>query len=216
MIKQIVRFAGVIVFVCASTYAFAADPPGLITVPSNNSVADTIQRFEDAVKASGWMVFTRLDHAAAAEKYQQKLLPRTVIVYGIRRWNGQHGEGADLGHRHSSQGIGLAGRSRKSMVELQFGPLSERDSLCPPWRTAKHRPRALGVTPNSSRIGQTKPLNSGSTAGKLADRSSRWLVLFRKSPTSGIGPNAKCRWAPRTSDAGCRPDIRRTSRNRRV
>jgi len=82
MIKQIVRTAGVIVFVCAPTYAFAADPPGLITVPSNNSVADTIQRFEDAVKASGWMVFTRLDHAAAAEKYQQKLLPRTVIIYG--------------------------------------------------------------------------------------------------------------------------------------
>ena len=84
MIKQLVRFAGVIVFTCAPTYAFAADPPGLITVPSNNSVADTIQRFEDAVKASGWMVFTRLDHAAAAEKYQQKLLPRTVIVYGNR------------------------------------------------------------------------------------------------------------------------------------
>ena len=55
MIKQIVRFAGVIVFVCVSTYAFAADPPGLITVPSKNSVGDTIQRFEDAVKASGWM-----------------------------------------------------------------------------------------------------------------------------------------------------------------
>lgn len=82
MIKQIVRIAGVIVLACVPTYAAAADPPGLITVPSNNSVTDTIERFEDAVKASGWMVFTRLDHAAAAEKYQQKLLPRTVIVYG--------------------------------------------------------------------------------------------------------------------------------------
>jgi uncharacterized protein (DUF302 family) len=82
MIKQIVRFVGVIWVACVTTYAFAADPPGLITVPSNNSVGDTIQRFEDAVKASGWMVFARLDHAAAAEKYQQKLLPRTVIVYG--------------------------------------------------------------------------------------------------------------------------------------
>jgi hypothetical protein len=57
MIKQIVRFASVVGFACFTTYAFAADPPGLITVPSNNSVADTIQRFEDAVKASGWMVF---------------------------------------------------------------------------------------------------------------------------------------------------------------
>jgi len=82
MIRQVVRFVGVIVFMCVAAFAFAADPPGLITVPSNNSVADTIQRFEDAVTASGWMVFARLDHAAAAEKYQQMLLPRTVIVYG--------------------------------------------------------------------------------------------------------------------------------------
>jgi uncharacterized protein (DUF302 family) len=82
MIKQIVRFIAVMLLGCVTNHAFAADPPGLITVPSNNSVGDTIQRFEDAVKASGWMVFARLDHAAAAEKYQQKLLPRTVIVYG--------------------------------------------------------------------------------------------------------------------------------------
>src|SRR5215471_20745180 len=82
MIKHMLRFAAVILWVGMPTYAIAADPSGLITVPSNNSVGDTIQRFEDAVKASGWMVFTRLDHAAAAEKYQQKLLPRTVIVYG--------------------------------------------------------------------------------------------------------------------------------------
>jgi len=82
MIKQTLRFAGMVVFACIPIQVFAAAPPGLITVPSNNSVLDTIQRFEDAVRDSGWMVFTRLDHAAAAEKYQQKLLPRTVIVYG--------------------------------------------------------------------------------------------------------------------------------------
>jgi uncharacterized protein (DUF302 family) len=54
----------------------------LVTVPSKYSVEDTIRRFEEAVTAAGWMVFARLDHAAAAEKYKQKLLPRTVIVYG--------------------------------------------------------------------------------------------------------------------------------------
>jgi uncharacterized protein (DUF302 family) len=56
-----------------------------VTVASNNSVAETIQRFEDAIKSAGRMVFTRLDHAAAAEKYEQKLLPRTVIVFGNPR-----------------------------------------------------------------------------------------------------------------------------------
>ena len=43
------------------------------------------QRFESAVNdksANGWMVFTEIDHAAAAEKNGLKLRPRTVIVYG--------------------------------------------------------------------------------------------------------------------------------------
>ena len=65
-----------------------ASEPGLVTVASNNSVAVTIQRFEDAIKArgdQGWMVFTQLDHAAAAEKNGLKLLPRTVIVFGNPR-----------------------------------------------------------------------------------------------------------------------------------
>jgi hypothetical protein len=56
MIKQIVQFTGVIVFACIPATIFAAEPSGLVSVPSNNSVGDTIQRFEDAVKASGWMV----------------------------------------------------------------------------------------------------------------------------------------------------------------
>ncbi|HEY2530336.1 MAG TPA: DUF302 domain-containing protein, partial [Xanthobacteraceae bacterium] len=49
---------------------FAADS-GLITMPSKYSVAETIQRFEAAIKANsgqGWTVFTELDHAAAAAK----------------------------------------------------------------------------------------------------------------------------------------------------
>ena len=49
---------------------FAADV-GLITKQSNHSVAETIQRFEAGVNASsanGWMVFTEIDHAEAAQK----------------------------------------------------------------------------------------------------------------------------------------------------
>jgi len=66
---------------------FAAEP-GLITMPSKYSVAQTIQRFEAAIREKsdqGWMIFTELDHAAAAEKYGLKLLPRTVIVFGNPR-----------------------------------------------------------------------------------------------------------------------------------
>jgi uncharacterized protein (DUF302 family) len=73
---------GALLLACVPAVSLAADPPGLVTVQSKYSVEDTIKRFEDAVTAEGWMVFGRLDHAAAAEKYKQKLLPRTVIVYG--------------------------------------------------------------------------------------------------------------------------------------
>jgi uncharacterized protein (DUF302 family) len=63
---------------------FSADS-GLITKESKHSVSETVQRFESAVNdksANGWMVFTEIDHAAAAEKNGLKLRPRTVIVYG--------------------------------------------------------------------------------------------------------------------------------------
>ena len=64
--------------------ATAADP-GLITKESRYSVKETVERFENAVKAkeaNGFMVFTELDHSAAAKKFGLDLLPRTVIVFG--------------------------------------------------------------------------------------------------------------------------------------
>lgn len=64
--------------------AFTADS-GLITKQSRYSVKETVERFEAAVKAkeaNGFMVFTQLDHAAAAKKFGLDMLPRTVIVFG--------------------------------------------------------------------------------------------------------------------------------------
>jgi uncharacterized protein (DUF302 family) len=58
---------------------------GLITKLSKYSVPDTLERFEVAVKAKGWVVFTRLDHAAAAAKVGLQLGPRTVVVFGNPR-----------------------------------------------------------------------------------------------------------------------------------
>jgi uncharacterized protein (DUF302 family) len=63
---------------------YAADD-GLITKPSKYSVEETVTRFEAAVKqreAAGFMVFTEIDHAAAARKFGLNMRPRTVIVFG--------------------------------------------------------------------------------------------------------------------------------------
>ncbi len=60
---------------------FAADA-GLVTKPSSYSVTETIQRFERAVADKGWVVFTEVDHAAAAARVGQTMRPRTVILFG--------------------------------------------------------------------------------------------------------------------------------------
>ena len=58
------------------------DSSGLITKPSKYTVQETITRFEAAVTAKGWVVFTELDHAAEAAKFGLELRPRTVVVFG--------------------------------------------------------------------------------------------------------------------------------------
>jgi uncharacterized protein (DUF302 family) len=63
---------------------FAAES-GLVTKQSQHAVQETIERFETAVRAKGWVVFTELDHAAAAAKVGLQLRPRTVIVFGNPR-----------------------------------------------------------------------------------------------------------------------------------
>ncbi len=66
--------------------AFAQAPPpadsGLISRQSAHSVSETLDRFEAAAKAKGLVVFTRIDHAAAAAQAGQQLRPRTVVVFG--------------------------------------------------------------------------------------------------------------------------------------
>ena len=64
--------------------AHAADD-GLITKPSKYSVEETVARFEAAVKqreATGFTVFTEIDHAAAARKFGFDMRPRTLILFG--------------------------------------------------------------------------------------------------------------------------------------
>jgi uncharacterized protein (DUF302 family) len=63
----------------------SAAETGIIAKSSNYSAPETIQRFESAVKAkvaNGWIVFTEIDHAAAAQKAGLDLKPRTVVVFG--------------------------------------------------------------------------------------------------------------------------------------
>jgi uncharacterized protein (DUF302 family) len=58
---------------------------GLISKQSKFTVQETIERFEAAIKskaAGGWIVFSRIDHAAAAKDAGLEMRPRTVIIFG--------------------------------------------------------------------------------------------------------------------------------------
>jgi uncharacterized protein (DUF302 family) len=78
------RLAGAIL--CLTLIPFAAGAAdGLITKPSAHPADKTIERLEEALKAHGLVVFTRLDHAAAAASVGLKMPPSTVVVFGNPR-----------------------------------------------------------------------------------------------------------------------------------
>jgi uncharacterized protein (DUF302 family) len=75
----------ILLAICAASATAHAVDDGLITKPSKYSVKETVTRFGAAVKekeAAGFMVFTEIDHAAAAGKFGLDMRPRTVIVFG--------------------------------------------------------------------------------------------------------------------------------------
>ena len=82
--KRVARLALSLAIYTGPATAHAADD-GVITKPSKYSAKETVTRFETAVKekeVAGFMVFTEIDHAAAAKKFGLDLRPRTVIVFG--------------------------------------------------------------------------------------------------------------------------------------
>jgi uncharacterized protein (DUF302 family) len=55
---------------------------GLITIASQHSVEDTIDRLEAGLKAKGITVFARIDHAAGARSVEMALRPTEVLIFG--------------------------------------------------------------------------------------------------------------------------------------
>jgi uncharacterized protein (DUF302 family) len=81
MLSRDTIIAGIL-FVISSSQAFADS--GLITKPSKYAVQETVERFEAAIKskaAGGWLIFSRIDHAAAAKGTGLEMRARTVIIW---------------------------------------------------------------------------------------------------------------------------------------
>jgi len=55
---------------------------GIVTVKSNHSVAQTADKLEAVLSNKGMTVFTRINHAAGADKAGLKLRPTEVVIFG--------------------------------------------------------------------------------------------------------------------------------------
>ena len=56
--------------------------PGLVTLPSHHSAAETLERLEAALKQKGIRLFARIPHATGAREAGVSLRPNTVLVFG--------------------------------------------------------------------------------------------------------------------------------------
>jgi uncharacterized protein (DUF302 family) len=55
---------------------------GLITVPSNYSVKETLDRLEAALKGAGITIFARVDHGGGATSVGLALRPTELLIFG--------------------------------------------------------------------------------------------------------------------------------------
>ncbi|MCG7985368.1 MAG: DUF302 domain-containing protein [Candidatus Thiodiazotropha lotti] len=64
------------------TSGLARADGGLVTLPSQFSFEETVNRFVAAVEGAGLKVFSKIDHSAGAEKVGQSLRPTLLIIFG--------------------------------------------------------------------------------------------------------------------------------------
>jgi uncharacterized protein (DUF302 family) len=55
---------------------------GVITIASEHSVKDTLDRLEASLKAKAITVFARIDHAAGAKSVSMDLRPTELLIFG--------------------------------------------------------------------------------------------------------------------------------------
>jgi uncharacterized protein (DUF302 family) len=55
---------------------------GIIDVPSNHSVEETVARLKAMLEAKGVMLFALVDHSGEAEKVGMKMPPTKLLIFG--------------------------------------------------------------------------------------------------------------------------------------
>lgn len=55
---------------------------GIVNVPSNHSVDETIQKLKEMLDAKGGTLFALVDHSGEAEKAGMKMRPTKLLIFG--------------------------------------------------------------------------------------------------------------------------------------
>jgi uncharacterized protein (DUF302 family) len=55
---------------------------GIIDVPSNHSVDETVERVKNILQTKGIMLFAFIDHSGEAEKVGMKMPPTKLLIFG--------------------------------------------------------------------------------------------------------------------------------------
>ncbi len=55
---------------------------GIVTIPSNNSVNETVQKLEELLQAKGIKLFALVDHSGEAERAGLHMLPTKLLIFG--------------------------------------------------------------------------------------------------------------------------------------
>jgi len=66
----------------AHPMASAQNDPGIVQIPSQHSVADTLDRLERLLKERGLIVFARIDFSADAARAGLTMRPEQMLIFG--------------------------------------------------------------------------------------------------------------------------------------
>jgi len=55
---------------------------GIVDIPSNHSVDETVDRIKNILQAKGIMLFALVDHSGEAEKVGMKMRPTKLLIFG--------------------------------------------------------------------------------------------------------------------------------------
>jgi uncharacterized protein (DUF302 family) len=68
--------------VLAVSAPLACEESGIVSIPSNHSVDETVERLKNILQSKGITLFALIDHSGEAEKAGMKMPPTKLLIFG--------------------------------------------------------------------------------------------------------------------------------------